>query len=337
MRPWNKTVWRSAVRIAESYQTHNRIEPGCLPEREWNEATSSLGAWGKSQSRGWDRAAVRQRTIWIESVRRLRERLDGTLSAMNHFLRAWSPNAEVIYEELLAIADEFDVWSCRVQELSVTTEHVALEGIELGRFEIRLDLTRLGASEPFRVVALDPNPAAASSDTVHPHVHNSKLCAGEGRPAIAAALREGRLHDFFVIVSRILNTYAEGSAYTELVNWSGVPCHDCDTSVEPEDAYSCQTCDETVCGDCQTGCAQCCESFCSQCIGRCPQCEESTCSGCLTSCSACDQELCESCLTEGMCHACWEQLQDAEEEEESESQTSAEVHADGLGQAPLST
>ena len=242
----------------------------------------------------------------------------------------------LIYDELLAIADEFDEWSCDERELIIVTEPIHLEGINLGRFEIRLDLQRLDASDPYRVVARDPNPAASSYETTHPHIDNSKLCSGEGRSTIATALREGRLHDFATVVDRILHTYAKGSAYVELANWHGTPCHDCDTSVDPEDAYSCQACDETICGDCRTGCAQCGDTYCSGCISRCYACEVSTCSGCLNTCASCNEEFCESCLTEGMCHACREQAEE-EQEEEVESESEADVLAVRVVEAPLSS
>ena len=102
-----------------------------------------------------------------------------------------------------------------------------------GPFEIRLDWRQLGSATPYRVVALDPHPAAKDTDVTHPHVQEEQLCEGEGRSAVRAALAEGRLYDFFLLVSQLLHTYGRGSAYVELDNWDGIPCDDCNAPVRP--------------------------------------------------------------------------------------------------------
>lgn len=337
MRTWNKSIWKAAVRIAGCYERLSTSEDGWyLPQREWSELVDDLRRWNRSQALGWYQAAARQRMAIAHDLERLRDRIHGLIRATAVPSPAPAVTTASIYDELLAVAEDFDEWSCDEQELVIVTEPIRLEGIELGRFEIRLDLQRLDASDPYRVTALTPNPAASSDGTTHPHVHDSKLCSGEGRPLISAALKEGRLYDFATVVDRVLHTYARGSAYVELANWSGTPCHDCDTSVDPEDASSCQACDETICGDCRTGCAQCGDTYCSGCIDRCPACEESTCSGCLNGCASCNEEFCESCLTEGLCHACWEQAEE-EREEEVETESDADVLAVRVGEAPISS
>ena len=67
-------------------------------------------------------------------------------------------------------------------ELSVITDRIELEGIDLGDFEIRLHVGNLGAGQfnsLLSVIALDPHPAASSRRVTHPHVNDEQLCAGE--------------------------------------------------------------------------------------------------------------------------------------------------------------
>jgi hypothetical protein len=48
----------------------------------------------------------------------------------------------------------------------VVTESITLEGIALGPFKIQLELNKLDqlySSSPYRVIALEPNPAATDS------------------------------------------------------------------------------------------------------------------------------------------------------------------------------
>jgi len=116
------------------------------------------------------------------------------------------------------LPEEFEEVSIDLDEhaLSVTTDCIVLEYMSFGRFEIRLDWRRLGDAQPYRVVALDSNPAAKSEDITHSHVQDEQACEGEGRAAIRAALAECRLYDFYLLVSQLLHTYGRGSAYVEL-------------------------------------------------------------------------------------------------------------------------
>ena len=121
----------------------------------------------------------------------------------------------------------------KAHELAVTTETIELEGVVLGEFQIRLTWTEIGhGSQPYRVVALDPHPAARRDDVTHPHVQDERLCEGEGRSAIAAALAEGRLYEFFLLVDQLLHNYGRGSGFVEMDDWEGVPCSDCGASAK---------------------------------------------------------------------------------------------------------
>src|SRR5678815_5899637 len=84
------------------------------------------------------------------------------------------------------------------------------------------------------IVAIDPNPAATSEDTTHPHVRDHQLCAGDATVPIKAALREGRICDAFLAVNAVLHHYNPGSAYVSLDEWSGTPCADCGRITDEE-------------------------------------------------------------------------------------------------------
>src|SRR5690606_20967014 len=106
----------------------------------------------------------------------------------------------------------------RAGRLSVTTEPITLEGVYLGPFRIELDVDDLAAGEcaDYRVIALEPNPAASNCDVTHPHIQDEQLCEGEGRPLIRRALGEGRILDFFEFVASVLRAYNPESPYVSL-------------------------------------------------------------------------------------------------------------------------
>ncbi len=47
---------------------------------------------------------------------------------------------------------------------------------------------------------------------------------------MGAALTEGRLLDFFMIVRQVLQTYSPDSPYVSLDDWYGRQCSDCDSA-----------------------------------------------------------------------------------------------------------
>src|SRR5262249_5986414 len=126
-----------------------------------------------------------------------------------------------LYRDLIVVQSEFAgfEYDPDIHLLAVTTEPIRLEEIELGSFQIRLNYRRLADPQPYNVVALDPNPAASNNSITHPHINDERVCEGDARSAIARALAEGRLGDFFTIVDRLLHTYAPGRAYVELDSW----------------------------------------------------------------------------------------------------------------------
>ena len=184
-----------------------------------------------------------------------------------------------IARDLLVLQEEFpsvtvDLAAC---ELAVTTEPIELEDLPLGPFEIRLDWQELSGTLPYKVVALEPNPARSNDSVTHPHVSDGTLCEGNGRLAIRSALKEGRLVDFFAIVRQLLETYAKGHAYVEIGDWHGRPCGDCGYHISDDYGLSCTRCEDTVCDECLLTCGGCQEGFCGQCIGNCRACGAACC------------------------------------------------------------
>ncbi len=255
----------------------------------------------------------------------------------------------------MALQDEFDVVEVDPEtlKLSVHTDSIILEGISLGRFEIHLNGKRLLDAACYDVVALDPNPAVACDETTHPHVHARKLCEGDGWKVIREALAQGRLSEFFLIVSQILATYNADSAHVLLSEWDGFLCAECGYTSSEDDAYSCNGCLSAPCSDCCSGCECCSDNYCRDCLERCPCCEEPACRGCLRECGRCGESVCRHCLEEPerICPTCLESCHEEREvtettdtgtetlpdqEEESPAAAAVAVHTDRLGQAAVS-
>jgi hypothetical protein len=217
------------------------------------------------------------------------------------------PTQRELFEELLALQHEFDeVRLDRKASLSVVTEPIILEGLDLGRFEISLDVDGVPhrAWGSYQVMALDANPAASDTDTTHPHVQGSQLCEGDGRVPIQRALGQGRLLDFFVLVRQILNSYNVGSAYVSLERWNAVECRDCGSLVGADDRDRCRDCESDVCYQCTFTCGRCEMSCCGACVETCRGCRQRFCGECIRSCAVCREPFCQECLTHAKCSRC---------------------------------
>jgi len=228
-----------------------------------------------------------------------------------------------IVGELRQLKDEFGdvVFEKSENAISVVTESITLEGITLGPFKIQLELNRLDqlySDSSYRVIALEPNPAATDSSITHPHVNGEKLCEGDGCAAVRAAIEEGRICDFFILVRSILNTYGADSPYIPLDDWYGTPCYDCGRTVSSEDRYFCYRCERDYCEDCSSCCEKCEETVCLGCGGLCTNCGIFVCSNCIGRCEQCEEMFCESCLEAGMCKNCREELENEDEQQETE-------------------
>ena len=267
------------------------------------------------------------------------------------------PTVGDIYADLLQAGREFPefTWRPREQKLVVQTEAIELECTYLGPFEIQLyvpDLAEMRTCAPYRIVALDPQPAANNPHVTHPHVSDEQLCPGDAGAAIQAALATGRICDFFTLVTSVLGTYNRDSPYVALDDWFGVACYDCGCMTDRDETYWCRCCEHDFCTDCVSSCDQCSDttclgclkecmscgnSTCLNCIDTCPVCEEPVCHNCLTTCPDCETKLCRLCLTEEQCPC----MQDDEESDHDQAPgdtnpgPGAAVLTHGVGQTPV--
>jgi hypothetical protein len=283
----------------------------------------------RARGRGWELAAADLEVDLRYSLAQVR----AELSVLDERLAAPTgvrpvASASEIYEDLVALEEEFATWSIdpRGKILAVTTSPIELEGIALGQFEVRLNWERIGdpGDLPYRCVALDPRPAAARDDVTHPHVRGQELCEGEGRAPIRRALAEGRVLDFFHLVSNLLQSYNPDSPYVTLVDWFARPCADCGLLVDDEDEFACTECESRLCDECRRSCGTCGDSFCNDCLGPCEGCDDQFCSSCLPRCAECRARRCRNCLDDQeRCERCHDQADPA-------------ISTDGLGQTPVS-
>jgi hypothetical protein len=310
-----------------------------LPNQQWTNLLQLSRRVELAQNRGWNNAARRLTDDLRREIRLLQAHLLSMSNTLDSRMSREVPGEGDIFREIMALEEEFDQVDAdpKTREICVTTEPICLEGIYLGPFEIHLDLQSIGELSPYRVVAVEPNPASSRDSVTHPHVEDETLCEGEGRAAIRAALSAGRLYDFFVLVHRILNTYARGDAYVELSDWEGVSCGDCGSLTNEDDRVPCRSCDNPICFECAVTCQVCGHDHCSSCVSSCGECDNHVCDSCLELCSVCGKQTCSDCLTDGTCTQCHEK-----EEANDENQTTAEtagaelaVQSAGLGQVAV--
>jgi hypothetical protein len=328
MNQLQKAAFRVAVLIHEQIARCNGTGGAIyIPDYRWTHLQQLRRQIERAQSHGWPGAArelAKSMSYVLESF--LRE-IQSVARDVQTRLQARKPPAPSdIFRDIMALEGEFEKveFDWDKHEISVTTDSICLEGVELGPFEIRLDWQQIAhEGQPYRIVAVDPNPASSNREVTHPHVEGEQLCAGDGRLAIAAALAGGRVFDFFLLVSQVLHTYGEGRAYVELSKWTGVRCENCDNFVSSDDCFHCSRCDASMCDNCLERCGGCDSDFCSQCMGACDLCNESYCSGCLDTCRVCRKRVCESCLEEpALCEECH-----AEQQADSDDQPTGGVPA----------
>lgn len=272
---------------------------------------------------------------WLAAARKSKNRLERVLSDLPFLISNakqllerrvnTAPTFRDLIAEFTQLEDEFCNITFDVDNItiSVTTESVSLGDIYLGEFKITLHIDKLTESHrmsPYYVSALDPHPAATSSDVTHPHVSNDILCEGDGHTAICTALEQGRLCDFFTMIENILNTYNPDSPYVSLNEWEGRPCFDCGFICDSDESYYCSCCDNDFCESCSSYCRMCEETVCMGCAGTCDCCEGFICDRCVQQCSECENNFCDHCIENGICNQCLEERNNNEEENE-ETQT----------------
>jgi hypothetical protein len=289
---------------------------------------------------------------WLTGAENIRSRIDRNLNDFSYYLQRFKelvnadqtalPKLSEIYAELVQIEQEFGEikFDSNEKTLSITTEPITLNDIPLGPFEVRLaidQISKLYSDAPFRIIALEPNPAGSNGDVTHPHVSSEKLCEGDGHVSIRSAIEQGRFCDFFTMVVNILQTYNPDSPYISLDDWEGVSCYDCGCTVADDDRYYCEYCDRDYCSECSTYCQKCDTTVCLGCAYECPSCNEPVCRSCTAKCKKCEETFCKDCLTEeGLCQNCQEQRKEDGDEEQHEiaekPKTDAAVQSDSVGE-----
>jgi hypothetical protein len=302
---------RAAVLIAEHAAKRSTPTDAIrLPEYSWQQVLRLKQLLVQAEKRGWQRAQKALFRDLARTLRHFRHELESAVQQVEtHRKPPYGINPSEVYQDILALQQEFDDLEIDLanHELAVTTDTIVLEGIDLGPFQIRLDWTQIGSvKQPYRVVAIDPHPAARHQGVTHPHVQDECLCEGDGRAAIANALANGRLYDFFAVISQLLHTYGKGNAFVELDKWDGILCDECGDNVDEEDRYLCQVCGNSLCPSCAGCCPKCQETSCSQCLRPCAACGEDHCTACLRPCSGCRNRVCDDSLQDGLCQACYQ-------------------------------
>jgi len=293
---------------------------------------------------------------WFKSAEKIRSRVSRNLCDFSHYLNQFKDiiNSDEtkpqklsdIFADLMQIEDEFGELKFDLKEktVSVITDPIELDELPLGPFEIRLfidQMSKLYSESPYKIIALEPNPAGSDCDVTHPHVSHEKLCEGDGHVSIRRAIEQGRFCDFFTLVVNILQTYNPDSPYVSLDSWEGISCYDCGYTIAGDECYYCEDCERDYCSNCSTYCQICDTTICLGCSFECPDCEQPVCRGCTVTCSECEETICKDCVTEeGLCKQCEEQRKDKQNEEQKEESTEASktvpaVQPDSMGQAAV--
>ena len=271
---------------------------------------------------------------WFSSADSIRSRISRSLYEFKHNLQQFTDvinsddpqlqKSSDIFADILQLEQEFgqiDI-DLEARTLSVTTESIVLDDVSFGPFEIKLyldQIEKLYTGSPYRIIALDPNPAATDENVTHPHVTSERLCEGDGCIPIRKALEQGRMCDFFHIIKGILDTYNPDSPYVSIDDWSGVSCYDCGRTIVLDESYYCESCYNSYCESCSTYCHKCDNTICLACSYACPACGEPVCSRCTATCSECGEIFCEDCVIEGICQTCEDFRKEQEYEEEQET------------------
>ena len=245
---------------------------------------------------------------WFGSAEKIRIRVNRNVSDFSYHLQRFKdlvssdetklPKPADVFAELSQIDQELGEYQFDLKEktISVITDSITLDDIAFGPFEIKLSLNeinKLYTDSPYKVIALEPNPAGSDCDVTHPHVSHEKLCEGDGVVSIRKAIEQGRLCDFFTMVVNILQTYNPDSPYVSLDSWEGIPCYDCGYTISSEDCYYCEDCEKDYCGNCSTYCQLCDTTICLGCSFECQNCEQPVCQRCTVVCSECDETVCK--------------------------------------------
>ncbi len=187
----------------------------------------------------------------------------------------------------------------------------------------------------------------------HPHVAtDGSPCMGGYRVAFQNALADGRLLDSYELLSRMMESYSNNTAYwsirtfdAEKFSRNSPPCRSCAAIALP--IVDCNNCGASACEGCTATCEFCDTHACNGCSGSCPSCDVVFCAACRNDhtgyCDSCGERYCEKHCTNcecgsgsKLCTGCREEYggcnncrqggdDDDEEEEEEEDDVEAMV------------
>lgn len=169
---------------------------------------------------------------------------------------------------------------------------------DLGKFRIEIDTTAFDPDrhemvDGVRVIAIDPVYPLDEEDGLeidnipHPNIEGDTLCFGVGERACEAALAQGRLFDFVMMIQTILNSVDDRTqGHQNISQWfeKACKCNDCGDSFDEKEMVKCNDCGESFCQNCKP----------SMCSG----CEQKVCNNCG------DFKECAACGKHKFCHAC---------------------------------
>lgn len=334
MPRWNRNLWLAANEIAQALRQDPQPEQ-VLPSYALQDLLRLQQKWESAQRRQWRVAAARLRV----ATRRCASELLGSLQRLVNEVpsRREEPLAGPgdVYRDLAALQAEHTGVEIDRQEktVSVTTERIVLEGLDLGPFVIEWNWGRIGEEDELRVIAKEAYSPSDREDITHPHVRDNLLCTGQAKMPLDRALHSGRLFDAFLIVRQVLQTYNPESAYITLDDWSSFRCYACGDSVPEDDHFHCETCDADLCGGCLRPCHRCGASSCSSCAATCSECDETVCTRCRPLVNGRRLKVCHTCHEE-------EESNDAEEANDAERESAQPesiltIPSDGVGEAAV--
>jgi hypothetical protein len=275
------------TRLRQSHPTHPAIERLATA---LSRITRYRDRLDHLRNQNWSASLKLVTSLLLDEVDRLPVLAPAASNAIEQSSQVLASPRQIL-DDLAWIAAEFDALTLDVGRLtlSVETEPITLEDLDLGSFRITIDLgafTRGDADD--RVVtcqALDPNPPHNRDDVTHPHVSDDTPCLGDAAVPLRSALLGGRLFDAVTLIDRMLQTYNPSSAYRRIDDWNSVSCGDCDGSVHPDDTSSCDRCGRTLCSDCACSCDACGNTNCRGCLDEIDR--ELLCRDCVGTCCVC--------------------------------------------------
>lgn len=338
MPPFDPHFWRAAGHLEHFLKSRaDDHRPIALIGHHFSQMQSLTARLQTAEHHRWDSSAQVVARQLHAQLKCCAVQIATTLATLElRFASSDAPSQAVLYEELLALRNEFEgcVVDLRNRTLSVVTEPIVLEEVELGPFRIVLHWDPVLAHvSPYTVQAIHPCCPEGRSDITHPHVTRDRLCEGDAKQVLRQVLRSGRLTDFFQIIIRVLHTYNSHSPYASLDEWEGIDCQACGAHTAHESSY-CNVCESQVCDGCSGYCSYCDTSACETCLSCCARCDQSCCPNCADVCRECGEKVCPRCLnTHQLCQEC----DDANpiEEVESETVSTAEESPAGLAIQPV--